>query len=104
MLPKNEELCKIRTIRTLYTNSIVTKAVIKANISYSYDENIYCIVPFEITEVSFKGSDTSNVTDMSNMFEGCSILKIIKMKGCSDATIDKIKAVKPSSATIITTI
>ena len=31
------------------------------------------------------------ITDMSSMFEGCANLKTITMKGCSEATINKIK-------------
>ena len=31
------------------------------------------------------------ITDMSSMFEGCASLKTITMKGCSEATINKIK-------------
>ena len=36
--------------------------------------------------------DTSKVTDMNNMFNYCSALKTIRMVGCSQTTIDKIKA------------
>ena len=36
--------------------------------------------------------DTSNVTNMSGMFYGCIALKTIRMVGCSQDTIDKIKA------------
>ena len=72
----------------------------------------------DFTNLIFKDVDTSNVTDMSNMFEGCSALtyldisgwdtsnvnnmrnmfhycndlKTIRMAGCSKDTIDKIKA------------
>ena len=44
----------------------------------------------------------SNVTSMDGMFEWCSKLKTITMKGCSEATIQKITDVKPSGATIVT--
>ena len=46
--------------------------------------------------------DTSKVTNMTNMFNGCSNLHEIKMIGCSPETIQKIKDVKPSGATIVT--
>ena len=75
----------------------------------------YNIIPTLTVEASFKGSkvtnmsetfrdcnnltsldlsnfDTSNVTNMSQMFYGCTSLKTIKMVGCSEDTIDKIKA------------
>ena len=36
--------------------------------------------------------DTSKVTNVGNMFTACAKLKTIKMVGCSEDTIDKIKA------------
>ena len=150
LLPKDKGLCKIES--GLYdddseewTNGIVTKAIVKANINYHYDANNETyngIVPWEITEASFKGTskvtdmssmfyycsgltsldlsrfdtsnttnmnsmfaycggltsldlskwDTSNVTNMSQMFKDCGKLKKIKMVGCKQPTIDKIKA------------
>ena len=45
-----------------------------------------------LTSLDLSGFDTSKVTDMSNMFKGCSALKTIRMVGCSQTTIDKIKA------------
>ena len=126
VLPKDKGLYKIES--GIYNPnyywwelSIVEKAVVKANISYSYDSNNYKdngIVPYSTIEASFKGSNTSkvtnmdsmfyncrglksldlsgwntsNVTSMDSMFEGCSnSLKII-MKGCSEATIGNIRA------------
>ena len=55
-----------------------------------------------LTSLNLSGWDMSNVTDMSNMFDGCASLTSIRMKGCSKETIDKIKAIKPSSASIST--
>ena len=78
LLPKDKGLYKIES--GLYdnnegwSNGIVTKAVVKANINYSYDENndrYNGIVPWEITEASFKGSNTSKVTNMNRMFQFC---------------------------------
>ena len=162
VLPKDKGLYTIESgyyddEDSTWNGGIVTKVVVKANINYSYDENndrYNGIVPLEITEASFKGSNTSKVTDMNsmfvgctsltsldvsnfntskvtwmygmfkncngltsldlsdwvisdatntnNMFSGCSKLKTIRMVGCSEATIDKIRGVKPSSATIVT--
>ena len=46
--------------------------------------------------------DTSSVTSMNGMFNGCNKLRTIRMIGCSEATINKISGIKPSTATIIT--
>ena len=162
LLPKDKGLCKIESglydgDNEKWSNGIVKKAVVKANINYNYDENndrYNGIVPWEITEASFKGSNTSkvtnmnrmfqfcngltsldlsgwntsNVTDMTsmfyncsgltsldlskwdisegtiinNMFEGCSNSLTIRMKGCSEDTINKVTSVKPSGASIST--
>ena len=45
-----------------------------------------------LTSLDLSGWDTSNVIDMNNMFGGCSALKTIRMVGCLQTTIDKIKA------------
>lgn len=45
-----------------------------------------------LTTLDLSHFDTSNVTNMTGMFAGCKNLKSIKMVGCSEATINKIKA------------
>ena len=45
-----------------------------------------------LTSLDISGWDTSNVTNMDGMFGYCNILKTIRMVGCSQTTIDKIKA------------
>ena len=45
-----------------------------------------------LTSLDLSGWDPSNVTDMNRMFYSCSALKTIRMVGCSQTTIDKIKA------------
>ena len=45
-----------------------------------------------LTSLTLSNFDTSKVTNMSGMFSGCSALKEIKMIGCTQPTIDKIKA------------
>ena len=162
VLPKDKGLCKIESgtyddEQQEWSNGIVTKAVVKANINYNFDADknkSNGIVPWEITEASFKGSDTSKVTIMdgmffactnltsldlssfdtskvtnmssmfggctsltsldlsrfntikvdytTDMFKGCTSLKTIRMVGCNQTTINKISAVKPSGATIVT--
>ena len=55
-----------------------------------------------LTSLDLSGWDISNVTDTTLMFNSCDLLNTIRMKGCSLETINKIKAVKPSSAEIVT--
>ena len=45
-----------------------------------------------LTSLDLSGWDTSNVINMNPMFTNCSALKTIRMVGCSQTTIDKIKA------------
>ena len=45
-----------------------------------------------LTSLDLSGWDTSKVTNMYEMFYGCTSLKTIRMVGCSEATINKIKA------------
>ena len=45
-----------------------------------------------LTSLDLSGWDISKVTDMDSMFGRCNALKTIRMVGCSQTTIDKIKA------------
>ena len=45
-----------------------------------------------LTSLDLSKWDTSKLNNMSSMFYGCSALKEIKMIGCTQPTIDKIKA------------
>ena len=45
-----------------------------------------------LTSLDLSNFDTSNLTDMYQVFEGCSNSLKIKMIGCKQSTIDKIKA------------
>ena len=54
-----------------------------------------------LTSLTLSGWVISDATSTSFMFDGCGKLSTITMKGCSQDTINKITAVKPSSATII---
>ena len=45
-----------------------------------------------LNSLDLSGWDTSKVTNMNKMFKACSALKTIRMVGCSQPTIDKIKA------------
>lgn len=60
LLPKDNGLYKIE-------GDSVKKVVVKADIN----KNANAIIPHSTVEASFKGSNTSNVTDMSFMFNSC---------------------------------
>ena len=116
LLPKDKGLYKIK-------GDSVKKVVVKADVN-----NGTYIIPKTTIEASFKGSDTSKITNMdsmfgdcsgltsldlskwdiskvtiiNNMFEGCSNSLTIRMKGCSEDTINKVTSVKPSGASIST--
>ena len=55
-----------------------------------------------LISLDLSGWNTSNVINMAYMFNGCTSLNTIRMVGCSEATINKIRDVKPSSASIVT--
>ena len=55
-----------------------------------------------LKSLDLSGFDTSKVTDISYMFYDCSNLSTIRMKNCSEGTINKITAIKPSTAKIVT--
>lgn len=59
------------------------------NVTNMYRMFIYCS---GLTSLNLSDWDISNVTNTSGMFQDCINLKTIKMAGCSQATIDKIKA------------
>ena len=44
-----------------------------------------------LESLNLSNFDTSNVTDMRYMFDGCYKLRTIYMRNCSQTTIDKIK-------------
>ena len=70
VLPKNKGLCMI------YGDS-VKKVVVKADI---YTTNSF-IIPSSTVEASFKGSNTSNVTSMVDMFNNCTSLISLDLSG-----------------------
>ena len=87
VLPKDKGLCKIK-------GDSVKKVVIKANISY---EQIHrppyyhdSIIPTSTVEASFKGSNTSNVTDMESMFRGCSGLTSLDVSSFNTSNVTKM--------------
>ena len=50
-----------------------------------------------LTSLDLSGWDMTNVTRKSNMFKYCNKLKTIKMIGCNQTTIDKIKSALTSA-------
>lgn len=68
LLPKNKGLFRIE-------GDSVKKVVVKADII----TNGNTIIPTSTVEASFKGSNTSRVTNMSYMFDGCSGLKSLDL-------------------------
>ena len=76
LLPKDKGLCAITAVGDLWgSDDIITKVIVKANISYYHTNSpIYLFasaIPSSIIEASFKGSNTSKVTDMRQMFSDC---------------------------------
>ena len=67
VLPKDKGLCTIE-------GDSVKKVVVKADISFqqtgNFPGNIINFIPSSTVEASFKGSDTTNVTNISFMFYG----------------------------------
>ena len=55
-----------------------------------------------LVSLDISGWDMTNVRGTSIMFYNCKSLKTVYMRGCNQTTIDKIKRVLPSGATIIT--
>lgn len=46
---------------------------------------------YELTSLNLSGWDMTNVNDTSNMFKYCDMLTTIRMIGCNQTTIDRIK-------------
>ena len=74
-LPKDKGLYKIK-------GDSVKKVVVKADIKDGID-----IIPISTIEVSFKGSDTSHVTDMRSMFSGCSGLTSLDLSSFDTSNV-----------------
>lgn len=76
-----------------FVNNTFTNLIFKdvdtskvTNMKYMF---YYCSA---LTSLDLSGWDTSKVINMGGMFKYCSALKTIRMVGCSQNTIDKIKA------------
>ena len=76
VLPKNKRLYNIE-------GDSVKKVIIKADIIFegAYSYPYLVIIPSSVVDASFKGSNTSNVTDMSGMFWDCRGLTSLDVSG-----------------------
>ena len=89
VLPKDKGLSRIESgvydsDEDKWSNGIVTKTVIKANITAN---SMPTIIPYSTVEASFKGSNTSNVTNMRSMFEECTRLKSLDLSGWDTSNV-----------------
>ena len=76
-----------------FSNNTFTNLIFKdVDTSNVTDMNYMFYSCSALTSLDVSGWDTSNVTNMGDMFYSCSALKTIRMIGCSQTTIDKIKA------------
>ena len=80
VLPKNKGLCMIE-------GDSVKNVNVKADISYHYNGILTSIIPNSVVEASFKGSNTSNITDMSCMFDGRVGLTSLDLSGWNTSNI-----------------
>ena len=76
VLQKNKGLYKI-------SGNTVKKVVVKADIN----TNRINIIPSSTVEVSFKGSNTSNVTDMHYMFNGCRSITSLDLRNFNTSNV-----------------
>ena len=76
LLPKKKGLYNIE-------GDSVKKVIIKADISFegTYSYPYLVIIPSSVVDASFKGSNTSKVTDMSGMFWDCRGLTSLDVSG-----------------------
>ena len=89
LLPKDKRLSKIESgyyndENNEWYDGIVTKSVVKADIN----TNGYTIIPTSIVQASFKGSNTSNVLNMSSMFSGCRGLISLDVSGWDTSNVN----------------
>ena len=84
VLPKDKGLCKIE-------GDSVKKVVVKANISFQqtgdFLVNIISFIPSSTVEASFKGSNTTNVTDMFGMFKNCRSLTSLDVSNFNTSNV-----------------
>ena len=82
VLPKDKGLYNIE-------GNSVKKVIIEADISFegTYSYPYLVIIPSSVVDASFKGSNTSNVTDMSGMFNNCSGLTSLDLRNFNTSNV-----------------
>ena len=95
LLPKGKGLCAITGVGDLWGgDDIIKKVIVKANISYYHTNSpgylFTSAIPSSIIEASFKGSNTSNVTDMYNMFGDCSGLTSLDVSSFDTSNVTEM--------------
>lgn len=73
------------------------------DVSSLYEIDVY---PFSgcvnLVTLDLSGWNLDNTIVARRLFENCNSLKTVRMVGCSQTTVDKIKKVLPSGATVVT--
>ena len=91
VLPKNKGLCAITGKEQLWDDDIITKVIVKANISYNPPMGDFSFFTSFITEsvveASFKGSNTIKVTNMNDMFWDCRGLTSLDVSGWDTSNV-----------------
>ena len=92
VLPKDKGLCAIHGNHLLDdVQDIITKVIVKANINYYQPVGLFnffnSIITESVVEASFKGSNTSNVTDMRDMFWDCRGLTSLDVSGWDTSNV-----------------
>ena len=71
--------------------SSVTKAYFSVNVNNIPWREENCMISINSKEVSFKGSNTSNVTDMSFMFNGCPTLTSLDVSSFDTSNVTNMR-------------
>ena len=90
----NFDTSKVTSMRTMFQLCSSLKSLDVSNFNTSNVTDISEMFKdcSSLTLLDISNLDISKVTSMNEMFKGCSALKTIRMVGCSQTTIDKIKA------------
>ena len=95
VLPKDNGLFEINGNNSdVFSDDIITKVIVKANISNYYHHTSWDIlssmIPQTTIEASFKDSNTSNVNCMSYMFQRCNRLKTLDLSSWNTSNVTEM--------------